>query len=76
MSVSDRSEAGGLQILPSLKYYDVLKLSIFNVPLAPLQGGGEIDIYTHALFCTKLNPEQLLFEAVFDVMRTSGSVES
>ncbi len=42
-------------------------------PLAPLL--GEIDICIHWPFCTKLNPEQLLFEAVFDKMRISDSVK-
>ncbi len=41
--------------------------------LTPLQ--GEIDICAQRLFCTKLNSEQLLFEAFLDMMRIFGSVE-
>ncbi len=54
---------GGLQRLPYLKYYNVLKLAIFKA-LSSVPVG---DRHMHArLFCTKLNPEQLLFEAIFD----------
>ncbi len=37
---------------------------------------GEIDIWSHWLFCTQFNAQQVLLEAFLDVMRIFASVES
>ncbi len=39
-----------------------------------LHSWGEIEIYTHWIFCRKFNFRQLLFEAFFDILGTFGSV--
>ncbi len=44
-------------------------------PSSTLEGGGEIDICTRGLFCTKFNFQQLLFEPFFDVVHIFGSTE-
>ncbi len=36
---------------------------------------GETDICARGVFCTKLNSEQLLFKAFFEIMRIFGRVE-
>ncbi len=42
-------------------------------PLAPLP--GEIEICVHWVFLRKLNSQQLLFEAFFDIISIFGSIE-
>ncbi len=43
--------------------------------VAPLWGGGDIDICPRRLFCPKFDAEKLSFEAFFGILHIFGSVE-
>ncbi len=61
----------------SLFKYNIIfqRYQYFEPPSSTTGGEGEIDKCARKLFCTKLNPEQLLFEPFFDVMRIFGRIE-
>ncbi len=56
-----------------LVHYKISKMEIFGVPSSIFL--WEIDICDHWVFCGKFNPEQLLFEAFFDIIRIVCSVQ-